>query len=76
MSSSIFFNIVFESLYRWINAAFNAGKSSSPFFSGHHTIIIIIIIYWSMYKIEKKEYLFRGVYINVTRIHIFNLLYA
>ena len=31
-SSSAFFYVVFESLYRCINAVFNAGKSSSSFF--------------------------------------------
>ena len=32
-ASSAFLNIVFESLYRCIDAVFNAGKSSPSFFS-------------------------------------------
>ena len=32
-SSFVFFYVVFESLYRCVNAVFNAGKSSSPLFS-------------------------------------------
>ena len=48
MSFSALFNVVFESLYRCVNAIFNPGKTSSSFFSCHICIFNCKILHCSI----------------------------
>ena len=45
-SSSAFCNVVFESLYRCIDALLNYGKSSSSFFSWHIQSVMSFLVFW------------------------------